>query len=158
MIVAAHGNVDEYCTANGLVIGKRYEGEIENYGGPPVVLVTDRKLDKHEFYRLKLKMLRRKVELVSIYWEDSEVAEFVSYVATHGDKRGGRVRFGFKRVNGETVEDAASMAVARRIIALRDAGVTYRGIVEDEGVRYPDGRRMSISTVQIILSNREVYE
>lgn len=160
MIVTAHGNVDDYCAARGMVIGARYEGEIENYVSPPVVLVTDQVFEKNDFYALKLKMLHRKVELVSVWHDDNEMNKFVMHLSLEKKTitSAGRPKFGCKRVAGEIVEDPKGMAVVRRIFELRDAGFSYAKITEDDGVCYPDGRRMGVSVVQIILSNRDWYE
>jgi intein-encoded DNA endonuclease-like protein len=48
--------------------------------------------------------------------------------------------------------------VVRRILELRDSGCAYREIREDAGVHHRDGRKLSISTIQIIVKNREEYE
>ena len=45
-----------------------------------------------------------------------------------------------------------------RILELRDAGYTYQKINEDGEVRHPDGRKLGISTIQVILKNRKDYE
>lgn len=159
MIVVAHGNVDEYCNAHGMVIGERITGDIEKYRGSYHIIVTDQELEKNEFYYLKYRMLRRKVELISVYWEDIDFDEFVVYAAAQRQKSGGRLRFGYRRrTDGGIEEDEANMAVVRRIFELRDAGATYKEIQRDDGVHYPDGRRLGISTIQVILQNREGYE
>jgi hypothetical protein len=49
-------------------------------------------------------------------------------------------------------------AVVKRVLELRDKGFVYRQIKEDPGVHHPDGRSLSISTIQIIIKNREIYE
>ena len=49
-------------------------------------------------------------------------------------------------------------AVKRNLDELRDMGFTYRRISEDENVHHPDGRKLNISTIQIILKNRKIYE
>ena len=48
--------------------------------------------------------------------------------------------------------------MARRIIEMRDAGITLRGIQEDKGVHHPDGRKISVSTIQQIINNRDIYK
>lgn len=159
MIVAAHGSVDLYCEARGMVIAERIEGDIEKYRGVCRVIVTDQKFEKNEFYYLKYRMLRRKVELISVYFDDVAFDEFVAYAANQRQKSGGRLRFGYRRrPDGSIEEDESSMVVVRRIFELRDAGATYKEIQADAGVHYPDGSRLSISTIQVILQNREGYE
>ena len=48
------------------------------------------------------------------------------------------------------------MAVVERIYELHDAGKKLREIAEDERVSYLDGRKMSVSTIQMIIKNRKV--
>lgn len=151
MIVCAHGEVSEYCKNHGMTICDQHIGDIEEYQGVCRVLVTDAPMGENEFYALKLKMLKRGVELVSIDHSDEAMSEFVSYLAmqSRGGNGGGRPRFG----SGSEAE----MAVVRRIFELRDAGSTLREISESPEVAYLDGRRISVSTIQGILRNREKY-
>ena len=151
MIVCAHGEVSEYCKNHGMTICDQHIGDIEEYQGVCRVLVTDAPMGENEFYALKLKMLKRGVELVSIDHSDEAMSEFVSYLAmqSRGGNGGGRPRFG----SGSKAE----MAVVRRIFELRDAGCTLREISESPEVAYLDGRRISVSTIQGILRNREKY-
>lgn len=150
MIVCAHGEVSEYCKNNGMVICDQHIGSIEEYQGVCRVLVTDAVMGENEFYALKLKMLKRGVELISTNYSDAAMSEFVSYLAMQ--KRGGS---GGRRKFGDGSE--AEMAVVRRIFELRDAGRTLKVISEDPEVRYLDGRKMSTSTIQVILKNRGKY-
>lgn len=163
MVVAAHGSVDAYCLEHGMTIGERYTGKVEDYRGSHLILVTDNCDSLNDYYYQKHKLRRRGVELVSTHWRNEDVAAFVEHLTEReAEERkrvfSGRTAFGFRRVNGEDVEIPAAMVVARRIIAMRDAGATYKLIAEDPDVAYPDGRRMSISTIQVILKNREKYE
>jgi hypothetical protein len=50
------------------------------------------------------------------------------------------------------------IAVARRIIALRDAGCTMKEIRDKDGVCHPDGRKLAVSTIQQIIKNRDKYK
>lgn len=162
MIVAAHGNVDEYCEAHGMTIVERYSGDVLEYRGGCGVLVTDNCEDQNDYYYTKYRLMLRKVELVSTHWGDEGVEEFVRYLGERElvdrKKFAGRLAFGFRRMNGVVVEDPVSIGIARRIIRLRDLGWTYKQIQEDDGVGYPDGRKMSVSTIQVILKNRGKYE
>lgn len=154
MIVVAHGKVDAYCEEHGMVIGSRYEGKLEKYSGDGLIVVTDNCADKNDYYYLKYMLRMRGIELVSIWWHDQGVEEFLEYKmkrdAERRGKRGGRRLFG--------LQSEEAMAVVRRIFELRDAGLTLRQISEDPGVRYMDGRKMPISTIQVILKNRGRYE
>lgn len=161
MRVAAHGNVDAYCKEHGFEIVERYEGNLEDYSGKCPILVTDNCADRNEYYYLKYKLFRRRIELLSTHWYNKGVEDFVAYMHRMDSERKrspGRAPFGFKYVGGVLVEEPAGIEIARRIIALKDEGLTFRKIVEDEGVHHLDGRRMSISTVQVILKNRSKYE
>lgn len=148
MIVCAHGDVTEYCENRDMIIVERYTGDIENYCGVSPVLVTDREMSSGEYYYLKGKMLARGVELVSTRYVDTEnLAQ--GTVKEVSEKRRGRRKYG----DGSEAEKA----VVDRIFELRDAGRTLKEISEDEAVGYLDGRKMSISTIQVILRNREKY-
>lgn len=156
MLVYAHGNVSEFCKNNDMVIVGTYDGEIENYSGLCSVLVTDAEMGKYEYYYLKGKLLARGVELVSTRHKDSDdLSDFVLYsVQNRRPKSGGRYRFGF----GAAGILPEGRVVVKRILELRDAGHTYRKIQEDPGVHHLDGRKLSISTIQIIIKNRQIYE
>ena len=149
MIVCAHGEVSEYCESHDMVIVGRYTGDIEGYNGVCPVLVTDQDMSQGEYYFLKGKMLARGVELVSTRYPDSKnLAKYE--IPKKPTKYGGRQRFG----TGSDFE----RAVIQRIFELADAGKTLREIAADEKVGYLDGRKMSISTIQLIIKNRGKYE
>ena len=150
MIVCAHGEVSEYCESRDMIIVERYAGDIEKYNGVCCVLVTDRDMSSGEYYYLKGKMLAQGVELVSTRYVDTENLSHGVVQEVYEKRPGpGRKRF------GENSE--AEMAVVRRIFELRDSGSSLREISEDEKVGYLDGRKMSISTIQVILKNRDKY-
>jgi hypothetical protein len=146
MIVCAHGEVSEYCENRDMIIVERFTGEIENYCGVCRVLVTDREMSSGEYYYLKGKMLAQGIELVSTRYVDSENLNLGEIKSRPG---GGRPKFGDR--------SDAERAVVDRIFELRDSGATYKEISEDAAVGYPDGRKMSVSTIQVILRNREKY-
>lgn len=159
MIVVAHGDVDRYCSEHDMVIGERYEGDLRGYKGC-CPLVTDADIAKNEYFYIKYKMLLRKVQIISTRWASVELAEFVAYCAEQESKHRkerGRVMFGCRRLGGMIVDDPAGMRVVNRIFELRDSGATYERIRNDEGVHHLDGRKMSISTIQVILGNRDKY-
>lgn len=160
MLVVGHGNVDEYCAAHGMTISERYDGPIDRYRGRGLVLVTDALRDKNEYYYQKYQMIRRKIELVSIWHTDDEISDFLVYLHERETKHRqsvhrGRPPYGYNR---DGSEDPERMPVVRRIFELRDSGATYSKIIEDPAVRHPDGRKLGMSTVQVILGNREKYE
>ena len=147
MLVCAHGEVSEYCESHDMIIVERYGGKIEDYNGDCCILVTDREMSSAEYCFLKGQMLAQGVELVSTRYADAEV---LSWGLTPELRSRGRRKFGER--------SEAEMAVVNRIFELRDAGSTLREISEDPDVSYLDGRKMSVSTIQVILKNRERYE
>ena len=149
MIVCAHGEVSEYCESRDMIIIERYTGDIENYSGDCCVLVTDREMSSGEYYYLKGKMLARGIELVSTRYVDTDNLAQSTIKEVIGKRRPGRPRFG--------LGSDAERAVVDRIFELRDDGKTLKEITQDKKVRYPDGRRMTISTIQVILKNRDKY-
>lgn len=161
MIVCAHGNVASYCKKHDMVIVETYEGELLEYRGVSRVLVTAQEIPEVEYYFIKGELLKRGVELVSTTHKDSVgLSEFIEYVANRDrrKKTGGRYKFGFQNIDGEVVLTDVGRAVVKRIIELRDAGFTYQRIRDDEGVHHLDGRKLNISTIQIIIKNRSIYE
>lgn len=153
MVVIAHGNVDAYCEAHGMVIAERYTGKLEEYSGDGLILVTDNCADVNDYYYLRGIFRSRGIELVSTHWYNPVIENFMEYKEKRDAER--RVKRGGRRLFGLQSEEA--MAVVRRIFELRDAGCTMRQIADDPGVKYPDGRKMPVSTIQVILKNRERY-
>lgn len=163
MLVCGHGDVRDYCSEREMLIVDSYDGDIVDYHGFCKVLVTDQEMIEAEYYYLKGRMLARGYELVSTRFSDTEMsAEFSTYYANLENesrrKFAGRCKFGFQRVNGEIVKHEARFEIAKRIIELKDKGYTLREIQDDENVHHTDGRDLSISTIQLIIKNRKVYE
>lgn len=164
MNVVVHENSEKYCEERGWRIVGRYEDDLEAYDWRTPVIVTGQPMDKRRYYYLKLSLMRRGYELISTQHNDEALEDFLAYVNEQEQKKrkkkaGGRAGFGFRwnRV-GEKEPHPEKMAVVRRVFELRDAGKTYKQITEDPGVCYPDGRKLSISTVQVILKMRKEYE
>lgn len=155
-MVCAHGDVYEYCREHGIEIDVRCEcADLSRYDGENCVIVTDQKMTKNEYYYLKMALLRRKINLISIHHSDEDMESFVRYMNGQPRKKyGGRLPFGFCR-DGQNPEE---MKVVRRILELREAGKTYRQICDDEGVCYPDGRRLSLSVVRSVILNEGRYD
>jgi hypothetical protein len=103
-----------------------------------------------DYYYLKGKMLAQGIELVSTRYVDTENLAQGAIKEVYEKRPGpGRPKFG----DGSEAE----MAVVRRIFELRDQGYKMREIAKDSQVRYPDGREMPVSTIQVILKNRNKY-
>jgi hypothetical protein len=163
-MVCAKGDVLEFCNTNGMLIVESYNGDIEKYDGSCSVLVTDQVMSEYEYYYLKGKLYRRGIELISTKCPKNEcLSGFVLYSVgrdsgNHRVKSGGRHIFGCYNDRGEVKLHEFGKTVVDRIFELRDAGYTYQKIKEDAGVHHVDGRKLSVSTIQIILSNRSRYE
>ena len=158
MIVCAHGDVIEFWKKHHMVVVETHEGDLMDYCGDSRILVTAQEMTEVEYYFAKSELMKRGVELVSTKHKDNvELLELATYM-NRRKKSGGRSKFGFQNVNGEAVLTDSGRAVVKRILELRDMGYTYQKISEDDGVHYPDGRSLNISTIQIIIQNRKIYE
>ena len=160
MIVCGHGNVAEYCKEHDMAVYATWDGDIEKYNGIIRVLVTDQEMSEAEYYFLKGKMLGRGIELISTHYKDNKLmTDYLSYQAERRkEKYGGRQPFGYRKVGNEIREIPEMIDVARKIITLKDIGATLRQIHEAPGICHPDGRKISVSTIQQIIKNREKYE
>jgi hypothetical protein len=136
-----------------------YDGNIEDYSGICRILVTDSLNSEKEYYSLKSKMLAKGIELVSTSHRDTDaVSQLILDSLVRRKKYGGRHKFGFQSMNGETKLTERGRAIVKRIFELRDQGCTYDTIRKDVGVFHMDGGEISVSTIQIILRNRKFYE
>ena len=159
MVICAHGNVKEFCDKHEMMIYESYEGALEDYKGTCSVIVTNERMSREAYDSLKCDLFARGVELVSTQWLDDELLlRLLRCNVERRRKRGGRQMFGYYRVNGVVKENPAMIAVARKVIRLRDAGYTLRQIREDPGVYHSDGKKLATSTIQVIIKNRERYE
>ena len=159
MVVCAHGDVAGFCESHEMQILESYIGDINEFRKSNcAVIVTDQAMTRQEYDSLKCTLFARGVELVSTEWTDDEVIlRLLNNQIQNRRKRGGRQVFGFTKKKGQVVEIPERIAVARRVIALRDAGCTLKGIRADKEVRHPDGRKISVSTIQQIIKNRDRY-
>ncbi len=157
MNVVIHGEAREYCDSLGLVVVGEYDGSLEEYKGLCPIVVTGEDMEENEYYYLKYLLLRRKVELISVRWNNEHLNSFVVYLNEREHDRGrhtGRLPYGFMRRNGVVVENPEKILVALEILRLRDEGKTYRDIKK----RLPREMDMSISTIATICEHRERYE
>lgn len=163
MIVCGHGDVAKFCERYDMVIAATHGGKLEDYKGVCRVLVTDQTMTESEYLYLKKRMLLSGTELISVEHTDEEsiVGQLIYEVERELESRkkyAGRCKFGFHRINGEEVPHEEGMKVVRRVFELRDKKYTYEQIRDDAGVHGIDGRRLSLSTVALIVRNREYYE
>lgn len=140
MFVCAHGNVSEYCEPRDMEIVDTWDGQIVEYDGKIPVLVTGCDISEAEYYYLKGVLLARGYELISTRYTDEVLA--TAYLVCHNAKRGGRQRF----------NDAV---VIQKIRELRAKGLTLRAIRDSEGIRHSDGRKLSLSTIQNLINEKE---
>ena len=158
MIVCTHGNVADFCKKHHMIAVETHEGDLLDYCGESRVLVTGQEMTEVEYYFTKSELMKRGVELVStIHKDDVGLLNLATYMNNRKKSRG-RSKFGFQKVDGVEVLTDTGRAVVKRILELRDKGYTYQKISEDEGVHYLDGRKLNISTIQIIIQNRKIYE
>jgi hypothetical protein len=160
MRVCAHGDVAEFCREHDMVICDTWDGNIENYRGGCRVLVSDQSLSENEYYFLKSRLMARGIELISTHHKDDEsMVGFLMYANERDKSRHAtRLPMGYCWSDGQKIEDKERMAVARRIIELRERGLTYREIRDDENVRRRDGEKLSLSTIQNVWRNKEFYK
>lgn len=160
MMVCGHGDVAEFCARQDMVVCEQYTGDLNDYHGSCRVLVTDQDMPEMEYYMIKGKLMGRGIELVSTRFIDDPrmIQLLLCQVKNRKQNYGGRQSFGYRRRGDRVEEIPESIAVVRRILELRDAGHTLRSIHEDEGVHHPDGRKISVSTIQQIIKNRKKYE
>jgi hypothetical protein len=159
MVVCAHGDVSRFCEEHEMEILEKYEGDLLDYNGKCLVIVTDQKMSREEYESLKCKVFGHGYELVSVDWtDDAIILALLRQMITNRKKRGGRNPFGFRKEAGEFVEIPMLIDVARDIIRMRDAGQTLKYIRDHEGICHLDGKKLSMSTIQQIIKNREKYE
>ena len=158
MVVCAHGDVAKFCESHEMEILESYSGNLADYKGNCAVVVTAQRMDRSEYDSLKCELFGRGIELVSQEWTDDEVIlRLLRNQIKQRGRRGGRQMFGYYKRKGEVVEKPELIAVARRIIELRDAGKTYREIRENPEAQPADWGELSLSTIQTIIKNREKY-
>lgn len=155
MIVCTHGDVANFCKKHDMVAVETYEGDLLDYRGKCRILVTNQEMQEADYYYVKSELMKRGVELVSTKHKDH--IGFAVYM-TSRKKSGGRCRFGCQNIDGEQVLTEGGRVVVKRILELRDLGYSYHRIRTDENVHHPDGRKLAVSTIQIIISNRKFYE
>lgn len=163
MVVCAHdtkGDVDAFCEAHEMQILESYFGDIgDYYKSNCAVIVTDQEMTRQEYDSLKCTLFSRGVELVSTKWTDDEaILRMLQCQIQNRKKRGGKQIFGYTKKNGLITEIPEMIAVARKVLKMRDSGFTLKEISGDKEIRYPDGRKISVSTIQQIIKNREKYE
>lgn len=159
MVVCAHGDVDKFCEKHKIEILERYNGDLEDYIGNCVVIVTDQQMTREQYESLKCTMFGRGLEVISTEWtDDAIILALLRQTVDRRKRRGGRNPFGYRKEDGELVEIPMLIDVARDVIRMRDAGRTLKYIRDHEDIRHLDGKKISMSTIQLIIKNRRMYE
>lgn len=81
--------------------------------------------------------------------------------SARGGYSGGRPPYGYKAVAHQLVIDEEEAEVVREVFRLKEAGVTYKDIVAHltkTGKKNRSGGDFSISTLQVILGNKPLYQ
>lgn len=80
--------------------------------------------------------------------------------AARGGYSGGRPPYGYKPVSGVLTVVPEEAEVVRMVFSMKDAGMTYKQICDrlnELGKTNHSGGKFSISTIQVILGNRNLY-
>jgi hypothetical protein len=160
MVVCTHGEVKNYCAERNMIPVEQYVGDVVDYSGLSRIIVTDQKMSRNEYYVMKGLMLTRGYELVSIHYADEPcMIDLITHLVAketeeRKEKFTGRYMFG-TNADGWIPE---MREVVMMILDMKEKGFSLRQIKECPNVHHPDGRSLSISTIQNIIKNREKYE
>ena len=154
--IIEHGDVSSFCKAHGLEVTGSYTGSLSEYVGERgTVLVSDADCGLFEFYRQKYRLIQMGVTLISARERGAAALildEFVTYLTLGAQGKGrvgGRQPFGFRWVVDHRESIPEDVERARRVIALRESGLSLRQIEQETG--------LNVSTVQSVLRNKELY-
>ena len=158
MIVCSHGNVEAYCKEYDMIATETFNGEILDYDGICRVIVTDQEMTENEYYSLKGLMLTKGYELVSVHHTDKRclvdlILHMIAKELESRKKYSGRYMFG-------TNADGwipGMRDVVMKILELKKMGFSLRQIQACPDVHHPDGRSLSISTIQNVVKREEEY-
>lgn len=81
--------------------------------------------------------------------------------ASKGGYSGGRPPFGYRAQNKRLIIDPEEAEVVRTVITMKDEGATFQKICDKlngEGKTNRSGTKFSISTLQVIVDNKPLYE
>ena len=142
--------------------------------------------DINIYYFYKMMLMKKDIKLISITEDFGQFGAFSSVLesftlcaaemerdsinkrtsagrkvkAARGGYSGGRPPYGYKPVSGVLmiVDDEAE--VVRMVFAMKDSGMTYQQVCDhlnEMGKTNRSGSKFSISTIQVILGNRNLY-
>lgn len=153
-----------------------------------VVAKSDRVArDINIYYYYKMLLIKKDVKLISIAEDFGQFGVFASMLeaftlcvaemerdninkrtssgrkvkAAKGGYSGGRPPYGYTPLNGKLVIVPEEAEVVRFVIEAKDKGMTYQTICDslnDEGKTNRSGTKFSISTLQVIVDNKPLYQ
>lgn len=153
-----------------------------------VVAKSDRVArDINIYYYYKMLLIKKEVKLISIAEDFGQFGVFASMLeaftlcvaemerenitkrtsggrkmkASKGGYSGGRPPYGYTPLNGKLVIVPEEAEVVKFVIESKDKGMTYQTICDalnNEGKTNRSGTKFSISTLQVIIDNKPLYQ
>ena len=143
--------------------------------------------DINVYYYYKMLLIKKNVKLISIAEDFGQFGAFAPFLeaftlcvadmerdnitkrtssgrkmkASKGGYSGGRPPYGYSPFNGKLVIVPEEAEVVRFVIAAKDGGMTYQSICDKlnaEGKTNRSGSKFSISTIQVIVENKPLYQ
>lgn len=143
--------------------------------------------DINIYYYYKMLLIKKDVKLISIAEDFGQFGVFANMLeaftlcvaemerenitkrtssgrkvkASKGGYSGGRPPYGYSPLNGKLVIVPEEAEVVKYIINAKDSGVTYQAICDKlnaDGKTNRSGSKFSISTVQVIVENKPLYQ
>lgn len=143
--------------------------------------------DINVYYYYKMMLMKKDIALISISEDFGQFGVFSSMLeaftlcvaemerdnitkrtssgrkikAARGGYSGGRPPYGYTPVDGVLQIVPEEAAVVRYIIEAKDSGATYKSICDtlnEQGKTNRSGTKFSISTVQVIIDNKPLYQ
>lgn len=143
--------------------------------------------DINVYYYYKMLLIKKDVKLISIAEDFGQFGVFASMLeaftlcvaemerenitkrtsggrkvkAARGGYSGGRPPYGYSPLNGKLVIVPEEAEVVRYIIGAKDSGATYQSICDHlnaEGKTNRSGSKFSVSTIQVIVENKPLYQ
>lgn len=143
--------------------------------------------DINVYYYYKMLLIKKDIKLISIAEDFGQFGVFASMLeaftlcvaemerdnitkrtssgrkvkASSGGYSGGRPPYGYKPLNHKLVIVPEEAEVVRYVIAAKESGVTYQTICDRlnaEGKTNRSGSKFSISTIQVIVENKPLYQ
>ena len=143
--------------------------------------------DINVYYYYKMLLIKKNVKLISIAEDFGQFGVFANMLeaftlcvaemerenitkrtssgrkvkASKGGYSGGRPPYGYSPLNGKLIIVPEEADVVRYVINAKDSGVTYQTICDKlnaEGKTNRSGSKFSISTIQVIVENKPLYQ